>query len=131
MEFININTNATPTTNNAKTTDNLTPENRELLQQLKTKFLKFELACKHVVQLNNAIEAIDTRSARAQRDNRRSAMYSLRLQLLAVDGVRAMMYDYCCVQADALDKIQARLLQQGIVDPEIMQFEEVDAESDL
>jgi len=73
--------------------------------------MKFEKACTQLKNLNSKIADVQLRYDRAAASNHRSFRYTLRIQLVELEGVRNMYYQYARVKAEQLD-----LLKQEIVE---------------
>ena len=98
----------------------LNTECEQLLCDMRTLNRKFKVSCNQVVLLNNAIESLQCRYQRACARNQRSFRYYLRLKLACLEGVRNMLYQYACQGAADLDRMQNKLLANGVIDPEVM-----------
>lgn len=72
---------------------------------------KFEKACSQLTMLNAKITEIQLRYDRAAAINRRSFRYSLRIQLVEMEGVRNMYYQYAKTKAEQLDFMKQQILQ--------------------
>ena len=72
---------------------------------------KFEKACSQLTMLNAKIAEIQLRYDRAAAINRRSFRYSLRIQLVEMEGVRNMYYQYAKTKAEQLDFMKHQILQ--------------------
>lgn len=72
---------------------------------------KFEKACSQLTLLNAKIAAIQMRYDRAASINRRSFRYSLRIQLVEMEGVRNMYYQYAKTKAEQLDFMKQQILE--------------------
>lgn len=83
----------------------------EILQAYTSMEMKFQSACTQLKALNAKIADIQLRYDRAAGINRRSFRYSLRIQLVELEGVRNMYYQYAKMKAEELD-----LLKQEIVE---------------
>lgn len=59
------------------------------------------------VALNNKLEALRIRYQRALRQNRKTAAYSLRLQIATVEGVKCMYTEYISRKHTKLDRLQS------------------------
>jgi len=65
---------------------------------------KFNTACSCLKSLNSTIACIQTRYDRASAVNRRSYRYTLRIRLVALEGVRNMYYQYAMQKAEQLEQ---------------------------
>lgn len=72
---------------------------------------KFEKACSQLTILNAKIAEIQLRYDRAAAVNRRSFRYSLRIQLVEMEGVRNMYYQYAKTKAEQLDCMKQQILE--------------------
>ena len=81
---------------------------QEMCAEIRHVNKKFRIACAQLVQLNNLIEELEARYNRANRDNRRSFRYSLRLRLCTLEGVRNMIYEWASERADELEDMMAK-----------------------
>lgn len=72
---------------------------------------KFERACSQLTILNAKIAEIQLRYDRAAAVNRRSFRYSLRIQLVELEGVRNMYYQYARAKAEELDHMKQQILE--------------------
>ncbi len=82
---------------------------------------KFRNSCIMVIILNHRIEAYKLRYERAKSNNHRSFRYTHRIKLSAYEGVRNMFYEYACMKADELEKLQEELIRlrgRGFVEGE-------------
>ena len=73
--------------------------------------VKFERACLQLTILNAKIAEIQLRYDRAAAVNRRSFRYSLRIQLVELEGVRNMYYQYARAKAEELDLMKQQILE--------------------
>ena len=71
---------------------------------------KFEKACAQLRTLNNKITNVQLRYERAASFNQRSFRYSLRIQLVELEGVRNMFWQYARKKAEDLDSIKQAIL---------------------
>ena len=83
----------------------------DVLQAYTSMEMKFQRACTQLKALNAKIEDTQLRYDRAAAVNHRSFRYSLRIQLVELEGVRNMYYQYAKMKAEKLD-----LLKQEIVE---------------
>ena len=79
---------------------------------------KFERACSQLTILNAKISEIQLRYDRAAAVNRRSFRYSLRIQLVELEGVRNMYYQYARGKAEELDHMKQQILESLSEDSE-------------
>ena len=79
---------------------------------------KFERACSQLTILNSKIAEIQIRYDRAAAVNRRSFRYSLRIQLVELEGVRNMYYQYARAKAEELDHMKQQILESLSEDSE-------------
>lgn len=79
---------------------------------------KFERACAQLTILNAKIAEIQLRYDRAAAVNRRSFRYSLRIQLVELEGVRNMYYQYARAKAEDLDHMKQQILESLSEDSE-------------
>ena len=87
-------------------------QNLEYLRfQFNTINLKFHVACKQLVAVNNNINMLQARYDRANTTGMKSFRYSLRLKLAVLEGLRTVMYEYACRQADNLDELECKISQ--------------------
>ena len=91
---------------------------------------KFQKACNQVILLNNWIQDAQIRYDRALHENCRSFRYTLRLQLMSLEGARNMFYEYASRKAEELDSMQDRLRAQGISSIEDEGMEDQEEEYD-
>ena len=61
---------------------------------------RFRRACEQVVLLNNKLQDLQVRYARAKRDERGAFRYNIRLRMSGVEGVRNAYYEYARQKAD-------------------------------
>ena len=73
--------------------------------------VKFERACSQLTILNSKIAETQLRYDRAASVNRRSFRYSLRIQLVELEGVRNMYYQYARAKAEQLDLMKQQIIQ--------------------
>ena len=73
--------------------------------------VKFERACSQLTILNAKIAETQLRYDRAASVNRRSFRYSLRIQLVELEGVRNMYYQYARAKAEQLDLMKQQIIQ--------------------
>ena len=71
---------------------------------------KFEKACTQLRTLNAKIADIQLRYDRAASINRRSFRYSLRIQLVELEGVRNMFWQFARKKAEDLDNMKQIIL---------------------
>ena len=72
---------------------------------------KFEKACAQLRTLNNKITSVQHRYDRAASINQRSFRYSLRIQLVELEGVRNMFWQYARRKAEDLDSMKQIILE--------------------
>lgn len=71
---------------------------------------KFERACAQLRTINSKIASVQLRYDRAASTNRRSFRYSLRIQLVELEGVRNMFWQYARKSAEDLDSMKQTIL---------------------
>ena len=76
---------------------------------------KFRKACSQVVLLNNKIQDAQVRYDHAVKGGKKAFRYVGRLNLATLEGVRNMIYEYAARAADTLDRMQDRLVEQGLM----------------
>ena len=54
----------------------------------------YQKACKQNVLLNNRFQALQIRYIKARQENHRSFIYTLRLRIATVEGIRNAYYEY-------------------------------------
>ena len=79
--------------------------------QFSTINTKFHVACKQLVAVNNNINMLQARYDRANAAGQKSFRYTLRLKLAVMEGLRTVMYEYACRQADSLDDLECKISQ--------------------
>ena len=89
-----------------------TVENYTLLQS------KFKSACSQVILLNNKIVDANVRYKRASQQGNKAYLYSGRLQLMTLEGVRNTIYEYAARLADVIDEEQEKMVAMGIMQEE-------------
>ena len=72
---------------------------------------KFEKACSQLKNLNSKIADVQLRYDRAAAANRRSFRYTLRIQLVELEGVRNMYYQYAKMKAEQLDQLKEEIVE--------------------
>lgn len=72
--------------------------------------VKFEKACTQLKTLNAKIDQIQLRYDRAADANMRSFRYNLRIQLVELEGVRNMYYQYAKTKAEQLDEMKQQII---------------------
>jgi hypothetical protein len=82
----------------------------KVLQSYTRLELKFARACEQLKALNSRIADIQLRYDRAAEANRRSFRYNLRIQLVELEGVRNMYYEYAKMKAEELDLLKLEIL---------------------
>ena len=70
---------------------------------------KFNTACSCLKTLNSTIVSVQTRYDRASNVNRRSYRYTLRIRLVALEGVRNMYYQYAMQKAEELEQAKEQI----------------------
>lgn len=73
--------------------------------------MKFEKACTQLKSLNAKIDQIQLRYDRAAECNQRSFRYNLRIQLVELEGVRNMFYQYAKRKAEELDEMKQQIIE--------------------
>ena len=68
----------------------------------------FHRVCDQLRILNRRICEIQRRYDVAERNQRKSVRYSIRIQLCVMEGVRNMHYEYALKLADSLDMLRTR-----------------------
>lgn len=71
---------------------------------------KFEKACTQLRTLNAKIADVQLRYDRAASINQRAFRYSLRIQLVELEGVRNMFWQYARKRAEQLDNMKQLIL---------------------
>ena len=69
--------------------------------------------CRAVAQLNlvkNKVLDVMARYNRAVKHDQKSLRYNYRLQLITIEGVQSMYWNYCTALADRLDEMEEELL---------------------
>ena len=85
----------------------------QLLQELHESDRKFRRAGRQIIILSNKIKDLNARYQRAQKEDRKTFRYTLRLQLATIEGMRNMFYEYLARKAEELDAIQDQLVEAG------------------
>ena len=85
---------------------------------------KFQKACSQVVLLNNKIQEANVRYNRASQQANKAYLYTGRLKLMTLEGVRNTIYEYAARMADVIDEEQEKLVAMGVMEEE---FEPVTA----
>ena len=80
--------------------------------------VKFEKACTQLKTLNAQIDRIQLRYDRAAESNQRSFRYNLRIQLVELEGVRNMFYQYAKRKAEELDEMKQQIVEDLCEDSE-------------
>jgi hypothetical protein len=76
---------------------------------------RFRRACEQIVFLNNKLEDLQRRYAKAEMDNRKSFRYSLRLRLAVVEGLRNTYYDYAHGKANHVAELRQELFGENVL----------------
>lgn len=71
---------------------------------------KFDRACTQLKTINSKIASAQLRYDRATSTNQRSFRYSLRIQLVELEGVRNMFWQYARKRAEDLDSMKHTIL---------------------
>ena len=70
----------------------------------------FNKACDQIRLFNDQLDDLQVRLDRAERDRQRSILYSLRIKMSVMEGVRNMVCEYAAQLADDLVQTQCQLL---------------------
>ena len=71
--------------------------------------IQFESVCEQILFLNQRMQYLETRYARASRVRNKSALYSLRLQLSTLESVRNVFVEMATRKADRLVSLECEL----------------------
>lgn len=83
----------------------------EVFQSYSSMEIKFEKACRQLKTLNSKIAEVQLRYDRAADTNHRSFRYNLRIQLVELEGVRNMYYEYAKMKASELDRLRQEIVE--------------------
>ena len=89
--------------------------NSDDVSELRRLNRKFQICCKQVVLLNNEIEALQQRMDLATKQQRPAFLYTLKLRLASVEGIRNAFFDYACDRAGQLDDLHSHLIEKGLI----------------
>ena len=84
---------------------------------------KFQKACSQVILLNNKIVDANIRYNRANQQGNKVFLYSGRLRLMTLEGVRNTIYEYAARLADVIDEEQDKLVAMGLMQEEYQPME--------
>lgn len=70
----------------------------------------FNKACDQIRIFNDQLDDLQVRLDRAERDRQRHILYSLRIKMSVMEGVRNMVCEYAAQLADDLVQTQCQLL---------------------
>lgn len=73
----------------------------------------FNKACDQIRLFNDQLDDLQVRLDRAERDRQRSILYSLRIKMSVLEGVRNMVCEYAAQLADDLVQTQCQLLNDA------------------
>jgi hypothetical protein len=71
---------------------------------------KFDKACTQLRLLNGRISYVQSRYDKAAAANSRSFRYTLRIELVELEGVRNMYYQYAKAKAEELDHLKLQII---------------------
>ena len=110
---------------------NLTLEELEMLQELKQKVEKLNLASKQVVLIYNAIEETNVRMERAEKHDRRAFIHTLDMKLLTLKGIISVFGTYCDKLYQEITSLHNTLIQRVVIEPQAYIAESDVEESDM
>ena len=90
----------------------------EIMDQYSKLQAKFQQACSQVILLNNKIVDANVRYTQASKSTNKTFMYTGRLKLMTLEGVRNTIYEYAARLADVIDEEQEKLVAMGLMQEE-------------
>ena len=84
-----------------------------VVNELKQLNRLFVTVCDQINLLNQEIRGLDARFNRAQRDNKKAFLYSLRIRLTSLDAILILFLEYARQKADTIEKIETKLREEN------------------
>lgn len=75
---------------------------------------KFVLCCQQITLVDQKLDALQVRYIRANKNNDRSARYSLRLQIATMEGMRNIYYEYAKIKGIEIAEIRRALFAEEV-----------------
>ena len=88
-----------------------------IINELKQLNRLFITACDQISLLNQELRGVNARYIRAQRDNKKSFLYSLRIRHASLDAIVTLFLEFAQRKADAIHEIKEKLREENLILP--------------